>query len=301
MAYRMLRVFLKLLSYIPFKALYIISGGLSLLLYYLVRYRRKVVRKNLTECFPDKSEAEIKRIEHGFYRFFADNILETCKMAYMSAEEMSRRMRFTNISEINDVLRSGKSISLFLGHYGNWEWVSSMPLHLYRQAVAAQIYHRLDNKEIDRLMLDVRSRMGAVSVEMGSTARYITSLVAQNKVCIVGFIADQSPRRKDSRHYLEFLNHQVPVLTGTEKITKHYGFEAYFAHIRRRSRGFYELEFIKMHDNPKSLPDFELTAIYYRMLEKMIRENPDLYLWTHKRFRYALPPEKSMDPDSALQ
>ncbi len=289
MAYRMLSFLLKLISYIPFKVLYLISDSLFYPLYYVARYRRNVTRKNLSECFPDKTDRELNDIEKGFYRFFVDNILETCKMAHMSAKEMGRRMKFININIVNEVLRSGRSISLFLGHYGNWEWISSMPLHLEKSAVAAQIYHRLDNKDVDRLMLDMRGRMGAVSVEMSNTARYITGLVAAHKVCIVGFIADQSPRRKDSHHYLEFLNHMVPVLTGTEKITKHYGFEAYFAHTRRVKRGFYEVEFVKMTDNPKLLPDFDLTSIYYRLLQNMIEENPELYLWTHKRFRYARP------------
>ena len=287
MTYHLLSFFLKLFSYVPFCLLYIISDGLYFLVYYIFRYRRRIVRKNLTESFPEKSEHDIKKIEKNFYSFFTDNILESLKMFTISRKEMLRRVKFVNVEEVDDLMRNGKSISLFLGHYGNWEWMSSIPLHINEEVVAAQIYHKLSNKNMDRLMLYVRERMGAVSVEMRKTARYVNELATENKVCIIGFIADQSPRKKDSRHFLHFLNHNTPVLTGTEKITKHYDFGAFFLEVNRVKRGYYEARFVKMHDNPKSLPDFELTAIYYQMLEKCIRTQPELYLWSHNRFRNA--------------
>lgn len=287
MTYYLLSFFLRLFSYVPFCLLYIISDGLYFLVYYVFRYRRSIVRKNLTESFPEKSEDDIKKIEKNFYSFFTDNILESLKMFTLSRKEMLRRVKFVNVEEVDDLMRNGKSISLFLGHYGNWEWMSSIPLHINKEVVAAQIYHKLSNKNMDRLMLYVRERMGAVCVEMHKTARYVTELATENKVCIIGFIADQSPRKKDSRHFLHFLDHNTPVLTGTEKITKHYDFGAFFLDVKRVKRGYYEARFVKMHDNPKSLPDFELTAIYYQMLEKCIRTQPELYLWSHNRFRNA--------------
>ena len=288
MMYHLLRFLLRLLSYIPFGVLYVLSDGLFYLLYYVVRYRRPIVRKNLTESFPEKELQEVKQIEKKFYCFFVDNVLESCKLASISPEEISRRMKFVNIEAVNAVLREGKSISTYMGHYGNWEWVSSMPLCLDKEVTAVQIYHRLRNESMDRLMLYIRGRMGAVSVEMRKTARYINELSAEHKVGIIGFIADQSPTKKEARHFLPFLHHNVPVLTGTEKITKHYGFEAWFLRLRRVKRGYYEAEYVQMHEDPQSLPDFELTAIYYRMLEQAIQQQPELYLWTHRRFKHAI-------------
>ena len=266
MIYHLLSFFLKFLSYTPFCVLYVLSDCLFYLLYYVVRYRRRIVRKNLTESFPEKSEQEIIQIEKKFYQYFTDQVLESCKMATISSEEMSKRMKFTNIEDANAVLRSGKTISLYMGHYGNWEWVSSIPLCLEPNVLAVQIYHKLRNENMDRLLLYQRERMGAISVEMRKTARYITQLKTANKVSIIGFIADQSPRKRDARHFIPFLNHQTPVLTGTEKIIKHYGFEAWFLDMKRVKRGFYEARLIRMHDAPQSLPDFELTTIYYQML-----------------------------------
>ena len=288
MMYHLLSFFLKSLSLIPFKVMYVLSDGLYYLLYYVIRYRRSIVHKNLTESFPEKSEQEILQIEKKFYRYFTDQVLESTKMATISPEEMSRRMKFTNVEAADAVLVSGKSIALYIGHYGNWEWVSSIPLWLDKKVRAVQIYHKLRNENMDKLMLQTRERMGAVSVEMRKTARYITEMANSNQVSIVGFIADQSPRKKEVRHFLPFLNHKTPVLTGTEKIIKHYDFEAWFLNMKRVKRGYYEAELIRLHENPKVLPDFELTVIYYQMLEQMIQNRPELYLWTHKRFKHAM-------------
>lgn len=292
MMYHLLSFFLKLLSYIPFGVLYFLSDGLFCLLYYVIRYRRRIVRKNLTESFPEKSERDILQLEKKFYHFFTDQVLESCKMASISPEEIKRRMTFKNMEKVNAVLREGKSIALYMGHYGNWEWVSSFPLWLEENVLAVQIYHKLSNENMDRLILHNRGRMGAISVEMRKTARYITEMAMKNKVGIVGFIADQSPKKKESRHFLHFLNHEAPVLTGTEKMIKHYGFEAWFLDMKRVKRGYYEAELIQINDNPQAVPDFELTAVYFRMLEQMIRNCPELYLWTHNRFKHALKKDK---------
>lgn len=288
MVYHLLSFFLNLLSRIPFGVLYFLSDCLFYLIYYVIRYRRPIVRKNLTESFPEKSEQEIKQIEKQFYHYFTDQVLESCKMATISPKEMAQRMKFTNIETVNAVLREGKTIALYMGHYGNWEWVSSIPLCLEKGVLAIQIYHKLRNESMDKLILRHRERLGAISVEMRKTARYITELASARKVSIIGFIADQSPKKREARHFLPFLNHHVPVLTGTEKIIKHYGFEAWFLDVRRVKRGYYEVELIRMHDQPQSLPDFELTTIYYQMLEEMIRNRPELYLWTHNRFKHAI-------------
>lgn len=287
MKYHLLSFFVKLLSYMPFWMMYIISDCLYYVLYYIVRYRRHIVHKNLTESFPEKSGQEIILIEKKFYHFFVDMFFESCKLATISEDDMRAHMQFKNMEEVNDVLRNGKSIALYLGHYANWEWCSSIPLHLEVDVTSAQIYHKLSNDDMDRLMLHIRERMGAVCVEMRKTARYVTELAVENKNSIIGFIADQSPKKREARHFLHFLNHNTPVLTGTEKITKHYGLEPFFVKVKRSKRGYYEAEFVKMWENSNLLPDFELTSIYFNMLEEMIRTAPELYLWTHNRFKYA--------------
>ncbi len=286
--YYILLSLIKILSYIPFRALYVLSDILFFPFYFIIRYRRKIVRKNLTESFPDKSIDEIIRIEKRFYHFFIDMALESCKLISITPEELKRRMKFTNIEVANDILAKGKSVSVFLGHYGNWEWISSIGLWLYKDAAVAQIYHKLRNKSMDKIMRKLRERMGNSSVEMHKTVRFMANTTTDNRPYLIGFIADQSPKRREVKHFIEFLNHNIPVLTGTEKATKHFGYNAVFLSIKRIRRGYYECELAPLHDNPQSLPDFELTSLYFQRLENEILQHPELYLWTHNRFKYAI-------------
>ena len=285
--YLALYLLVKIISYVPFSILYIISDLLYYFAYHIVRYRRKIVRCNLIESFPHKRMEEIREIERNFYHFFVDMVLESCKLLSATPNEMKHRMRFSNIEYANQILDRGRSISLFLGHYGNWEWVSSMGVSLNEHAIKAQVYHKLRNESIDKLMRTMRSRFGHTSVEMHGTARFMNNVSADSRPCIIGFIADQSPRKREVRHFVHFLCHDVPVLTGTEKLTKHYDYEAVFLSMSRIKRGYYVCELSSLHDNPKSLPDFELTKIYYKRLEDEIDVNPSLYLWTHNRFKHA--------------
>lgn len=265
--------------------MYALSDATYCILYYVVRYRRKIVRSNLLESFPQKSEAEIVHLEQRFYRFFTDLMLESCKMAFITPEEIRNRMRFHNAEAVNAAVHKGHSIALYLGHYGNWEWIASMPLWLEKEITGAQIYHKLSNPHIDRLMLFMRERMGSVCVDMHRTARFINEKIRDRKPCVIGFIADQSPKKRDVRYSLSFLNHNTPVLTGTEKIIKHYGFEAWYVDVRRVGRGYYEAEFVRISEDTAQVPDYELTDAYFRLLEQTIRRQPELYLWSHNRFR----------------
>lgn len=277
----------KALSLLPFSVLYVLSDIAYYPLYYIIRYRRGIVRKNLTESFPEKSIGEIVSIERRFYHFFMDVMLESTKLLSASKEELGRHISFPNIEKVNSYLSQGKSVSAFLGHYGNWEWLSTTSLHTVPDAEVALIYHKLRNKPMDRLIRKLRERTGSVCVNMHQTVRYMAEAKSEGKTCMIGFIADQSPRMREVKHFLPFLNHNVPVLTGTEKTTKHFGYEALFASVKRVKRGYYTCTFHTLAEEPKTVPDFELTRIYYERLEKEITESPELYLWTHNRFKHA--------------
>lgn len=285
--YYLIFTIIKVLSYIPFWALYVLSDIMYYPLYYIIRYRRKVVRKNLTESFPEKSHHEILAIEKNFYHYFMDMILESTKMASISPDEIKKRMKFVNVNKTNELLDQGKSVDYFMGHYCNWEWMTSIGLWIKDDVVCAQVYHKLINHTFDNIIKQMRERMGNICVEMRETARFVANMASQNQPCMVALIADQSPKRKQIKHYVKFLNHTVPVLVGPEKITKHFDHIPVFVNVKRVKRGYYECEFIPLHDNPSSLPDYELSDIYFKHLEDEIRRQPECYLWTHNRFKYA--------------
>ena len=278
---------IKTLSYIPFWMLYAISDIMYYPLYYVIRYRREIVRKNLTESFPEKSPSEIITIEKKFYRFFMDMLLESSKIASISPNEMRKRMKFVNIDKTNKLLDEGKSLAFFMGHFCNWEWMTSVGLWIKDDVVCAQVYHKLINETFDKIIKQMRERMGNICVEMRHTARFVASMKAENKACMVALIADQSPKRRQIKLYVKFLNHMVPVLVGPEKIANHFGYMPIFVNAKRVKRGYYECEFSLLHNDPTSLPDYKLTDLYFERLEDEIRKHPECYLWTHNRFKYA--------------
>ena len=162
---------LYLLSLLPLRVHYIISDFIYLVVYHLVGYRVKLVRKNLADSFPEKSETELRRIERDFYRWFCDYLVETVKLLTISEKELKRRMVFKGTEIVDEVVESGQSCAAYLGHYCNWEWITSLPLWVSPKAQCGQIYHVLENSEFDRLFLNIRQRMGAVCIPMAETLR----------------------------------------------------------------------------------------------------------------------------------
>lgn len=274
-----------LFSLLPMKVHYLNADLLFWLLFKVVGYRRKVVWQNLTTSFPEKSEEELRRIERGFYHFFCDYLVETVKLMTISQEEIKRRMVFKGTEPVDELLRNGQSCALYMGHFCNWEWVSSLPLWLTPEAVCGQIYHPLENKDFDRLFLRSRQRMGAVSIPMAETLRKILEYRQAGKAMIIGYISDQVPFWINMHHWLDFLHHDTPVLTGTERIVKKVNHVVFYLDVRRVRRGYYEAEFKQITMEPQKMADFEITDIYFRMLEESIRQRPEFWLWSHNRWK----------------
>lgn len=276
-----------LLSLLPFWLLYLISDGLYYLLYHVVRYRRRVVRKNLVNSFPEKSEAEIVRIEKEFYAFFCDCAVETIKQFSMSEAEMKRRMTFTGIDELQRDMRErgANFVFVYLGHYCNWEWIVSMASVVDKDIMCGQIYHPLYNKAFDRLFLDLRSRYGGVCIPMKETLRRIIEWKREKRNVVIGFISDQAPKWNSIHHFTPFLNQDTPVFIGTEKIGRQVNAVIYFADVTRPRRGYYECRLYRMVDDVNALKEFEVTDIYMQHLEAMIRRAPQYWLWSHNRWK----------------
>jgi KDO2-lipid IV(A) lauroyltransferase len=286
MVYYIVFTFWYLASLLPLRLLYFISDLLYYPLYYLLRYRRRVVRKNIAESFPNKNEDERRSIERGFYHYFCDYLAETIKFFSISEKEMSRRMTFGGMDEVREVLKE-RSVVLYLGHYCNWEWISSIPLHLGNAegVVGGQIYHRLRNKAFDKLFLRARGRFGAVSLEMHSAMRSLVRLKQQKKRFIIGFISDQSPVWEYVNMWTDFLNHKTSFFVGAENIAKLTDAAVYYVDVHRVRRGYYHAEFVPMTDKPKDFSNYELTVAYGKMLERVICREPQYWLWSHNRWK----------------
>lgn len=274
----------KIFSLLPFRLLYLLSDFMAWLACDVVRYRRNVVRQNLTSSFPEKDIKEIRRIEKQFYLFLCDYFMETIKLATMSEKNMRKRLRVENIEEINEAVRRGQSVTIYLGHYCNWEWVSSLPLHIDPAAQCAQIYHPLENKTFDRLFYRLRTRFDANNIAMSDIMQTLVRWKREGIPSVTGYIADQAPGL-NIHLFVDFLNHETGVYTGPERISKFLGAKAVYAHMCRPRRGYYTLRFIPISDNVKKETIFETSREYFRLLETNIRETPQYWLWSHRRWK----------------
>lgn len=284
--YALLCAVLTPLSLLPLRALYLISDVLAWTMHSVVRYRRKVVASNLRSSFPGRAEREIASIERRFYRFLADYFVETVKMLTMSRRQMLRRMRFEGMEEADRALSEGRDVTLYLGHYCNWEWVSSLPLHFTStKAVGGQIYHPLENEASDRFFLRLRGRWGAVSIRLNDTLKAITGWHREGTPSMTGYIADQMPGYNGIHCWVDFLNHDTPVYSGPERIARMLHSEAYYLDITRPRRGEYVGRFVKMASDASKCEKFSLTREYFRLLEASIERAPEYWLWSHRRWK----------------
>lgn len=283
MLYRFVKGFLWLISLLPFPVLYAFSDFCCLLVRQF--YRTTVVRENLRTAFPDKSAKELKEIERKFYHQFCDNFVEDIKMLSMSKEEMMRRITFNGLGEIKKRHEAGQPLHfLYLSHFGNWEWISSINYWMQPWCTSGQIYHRIYNKVMNRLFIELRGQYGGVNIEMKETFRRILQLRKEGKNYTIGFISDQQPKWNSIHHFVPFLNHDTAVFIGAEHIARKVDAFMTYGRMSRPKRGYYHLDIIPMEDHPATLPENTLTNRYFELLEADIKEHPEMWLWTHKRW-----------------
>ncbi|HHT30329.1 MULTISPECIES: lysophospholipid acyltransferase family protein [Petrimonas] len=273
-----------LMALLPFPILYLFSDILYIIVYCLVGYRRKIVRKNLTRSFPHKRKKEIRQIERQFYRHLCDYFVETVKTLRISEKEIRKRMVFTNPEIINRLIQNGKSCILSLGHYGNWEWVPSISLYLSPGVEPGQIYKELKSKAFDELFLRIRARFKPLSIEMKSAYRTIVRKRNEGISMVIGFLTDQRPRKHGNEHWTTFLNQDTLLQTGMERIARQLGFSVVYLDIRKVKRGHYVGNFSVITPDASAEEELTVTEKYTRKLEETILNDPAYYLWSHNKW-----------------
>lgn len=289
-----LYVLIWIVGLLPFRVLYILADMHYLLLYYVLHYRRKVVRENLVCSFPEKSVKEIVNIERKFYKHLADLSIELYKLWHMSEASIRKRCVFRNTELPRQYFNEGRSVIGVLGHYGNWEWMSSYSLW-ERDADFLALYKPLRDKVTNRMMKKIRSKFGAVLVAKDDTLRVIARYRSEKKLFLAGFIGDQTPNVHNLNFWTRFLNQDTPVLLGTERIARKYNIPVVSVRMRKIKRGYYEVEFVDVCSNPSGLEPGVLTDMHTRLLEKFIQEEPQYWLWSHRRWKHKRVKDKGLN------
>lgn len=282
--YVFFRLLVFFIGFLPFSILSGLSSGLYGLLYYLFAYRKKVVNANLSLAFPSKSATEVKGLSKAFYRQFAQVIVETLKGLSMTEAQFRKRYIFRNADIFEEYYQNQSSAIIAGGHFGNWEWGSfSFPLWVSANVVG--IYKPLNNPHIERFLSSKRCRFGLQVSNMAQAGR---ALIRQkNQPTLFVFIADQSPSNLEAAHWLSFFGKETPFLQGLDKIARRTGYPVYYYDIQRTRSGHYEITFLPLCLDPKTSSEGAITALYRDQLEKSIRQQPEAWLWSHRRWKRA--------------
>ena len=272
------------ISWLPFWLLYFISDLFYYILYYGIKYRRKIVRKNLELSKVAKSTKDLIRIEKFFYRHLTDVFFEMFKFYSISPEEMKRRFYIENPEIFYQLEKKNKSVMFMTSHYGGFEWFLSINYHVPQLPFA--VYTPLSNKSLESLIKKFRLRHGSKLISRYEAGSYIKKQIKENKLFLYGMAADQSAQIRSITYWKEFLGVKVPVFTGSERIAKQHNIPVVFGKVVKIKRGYYKVVVDLISEFPNEYKNYQITDIYLKKLEKQIREIPEYYYWTHNRFKH---------------
>ncbi len=277
---------IKQIGFLPFWFIYILSDIFCFIIR-TIGYRKKLVYKNLRNSFPEKSEKEIKTIANKFYHSLSDAFFETFKLYRMDEKQLRKRVSVKNSELLDRYYDEGKDVFAIMAHYATWEWVPS--INLFIKSNGSAIYHPLKSKPYDEFMLKLRSKWGSFNFPMKTSFRSMMQMKRDGTRFTLGFIADQSPSRLNVQYQTMFLNQMTPVHLGAEKMAVKTNDPVVFIRLDKIKRGHYCIVVEPLVENPKDCKEYEITEIHVKHLEKIIREKPEYWLWTHNRWKHSDP------------
>ena len=272
------------ISYLPFRLLYFMSDIFYYFLYYIIRFRRKIVRKNLVLSKIALNKKDLIIIEKKFYRHLTDVFFEMFKFYSISPDEMKKRFYIENPELFYEFEKKNKSVMFMTSHYGGFEWFLSITYHVPQLPFA--VYTPLSNKSLESLIKKFRLRHGSKLISRYKAGAYIKKQLKENKLFLYGMAADQSAQIRSITYWKEFLGIKVPVFTGSERIAKQHNIPVVFGKVVKISRGYYKVVVELISEFPNDYENYKITDIYLEKLEKQIREVPEYYYWTHNRFKH---------------
>jgi Kdo2-lipid IVA lauroyltransferase/acyltransferase len=253
-------------------------------MYRIVKYRKKVVRKNIDLALPHLSEKERKVIERKFYSHLCDLFLEMIKTLSISQKEIEKRYTFSNMDLYYDLEKKEKSIALLCAHYASYEWACSMNFHV--NFTAYGVYKQLANPYFDKLAIKMRSKFKAVLINTKESIPTMAKNYRSKNYGLYGLVSDQSPKLQATHHWQKFMGHEVPVHTGGEMLARKYDMNVLFLQTKKVKRGYYVGSFQLLSDNVKETKNYEITDKFLKLVEQQIYDAPEYYLWTHKRWKH---------------
>jgi len=275
------------ISILPWKVFYLLSDFVFLIIYYVIGYRKKVVTRNLKNAFPKKSKKELKTIRKKFYQHMCDMFLEMVKSITIPNDSIKKRYAIQ--PEVFQKLeKSPKSYMIIAAHYANYEW--SNVIDFISDKTCVGVYKKIKNPYFEKLIKKIRGRFGSEVILNTDVIKH--ALLKERKPetrgkRIYGLIIDQTPKSSSKNHLVNFLGREVPAFTGAEALAKKLDLPVVYCKVTKVKRGFYEAEYVEIPHETNETSPFPITEKFYELLEEQIKERPELYLWTHKRWKHA--------------
>ncbi|MGE0588777.1 MAG: lysophospholipid acyltransferase family protein [Cyclobacteriaceae bacterium] len=275
--------FLKVLARLPLPVLYLFSDFLFAVAFYLVKYRRKIVVKNLKNSFPEKGGEEIGKIERKFYHNLCDYVVETLKLLTISEEELKRRIKFTNPEVMQPYKDKGQSLLYLASHQFNWEWLISAA-NLWLPIPVDYVYQPQRSEMVNRFSLMTRGRFGAYAVKRAEVVREM--IKRRDIIRGISIVADQFPGHgNDKRYWTEFLHQDTAFFEGVNNLATMMQYPVFYGKVKKVNRGFYEMEFVKLGDPPFENGSVTVIENYIKETEQVIQNDPAGWLWSHNRWK----------------
>ncbi|WP_062054911.1 lysophospholipid acyltransferase family protein [Aquimarina longa] len=284
LVYYLVYPMLWIISKFPWRLLYVFSTGIYIIVYHIIGYRKKIVTKNLTLVFPEKSTSEIHKIRKKFYKHMCDMFLEMVKSLSISKQEMIKRFTIIDPHTFKELQAKNKSIIVLMGHYASYEWAIAAQFVLDFPIVG--VYKKIKNKHFDKLAHRIRGKFNTRLIKHHNVIKEITRDKINGKIAAYGLLSDQSPKLKNALYWTDFMDIKVPIITGGEVLAKRLDMPVMYLKVEKVKRGYYQAKFIKITDNAQECEEHYITKTYLSLLEAQILEQPQYYLWTHRRWKH---------------
>lgn len=279
--------------------MYLLSDILYFIAYYLVGYRRKVVRRNLAAAFPEKDEKERLKTERRYYRHLCDLLIEGLYNLFASPRSIMKRYHVVNRDLVNRYYEQGRSVILMSAHYNNWEYmVTSLNMQLFHHGIG--VGKPLSNKVLEPWVFRRRTRFGT-EVVYPDTVRQVVDFYDKHHVpCALMMLSDQSPAHPDRSYWTTFFHQETAFLYGAENFARRYNYPVLYYRVDKPRRGRYTITFSLLCEDPQAVPQYTIEERYIRTLEADIATRPEFWLWSHRRWKLTRPQQSPLHPAKSL-
>jgi KDO2-lipid IV(A) lauroyltransferase len=292
--YALLWPWIKLLGILPRSLARTIGISLGLTVYAVHGRLRRVGFRNLTIAFPEMSQPDRRRIVRGEFISLGRQLAEVCLFPRYTKENVSRTVVYEGFENFERAYARGKGVLFLTGHIGAWEL--SAFAHSFQGHPLSIVMRSLDNPYVDALIQRYRTMHGNRTVDKDNFVRGLLSAMKAGET--VGILMDTNMTPPQGV-FVDFFGIPACTASGLARIALRTdaavvpGFTVWDKTLRKYVLHFEPpVALIRTADNESDI--IANTAKFTKVLENIIRQYPDQWLWVHRRWKTRPPGEPSL-------